>query len=290
MKAIIFGHNGQDGHYLGELMQSKGVEVMGISRGGGSINGNVADLPFVEKSIREYLPDYIFHFAANSTTKHLALFENHNSISSGTLNILESVRIYSPSTRVFLSGSAMQFKNEGQPINENTPFEANSPYAIARIQSTYAGRYYRNCFGLKVYTGYFFNHDSPLRTENHINQKIVRIAQQISAGRNELLEIGNIHVEKEFNFAGDLMEAIWILVNQDEIYEAVIGSGIAHSIEDWARSCFETVNLDFEKYLQLKNDFKAEYKILVSDPKVILSLGWKPKMDFNSLVKLMMIN
>src|SRR5277367_2342099 len=108
----------------------------------------------------------------------------------------------------------MQFKNEGLPIDELTPFEASSPYSVSRIQSVYAARYYRSVFGLEVYTGYFFNHDSPLRAENHVNQKIAAAVKRIGAGSNEKLYLGNINVRKEFNYAGELVEAVWILVNQ----------------------------------------------------------------------------
>ena len=172
MNVIVFGASGQDGYYLNELLQKQNINVIKVSRKIGDLIGNIADYSFVESIIKEYQPKYIFHFAANSTTHHRALFENHESISTGTLNVLEAVRLHCPATKVFLSGSAMQFKNEGFPISEQTPFEASSPYSVARIQSVYAARYYRDKFGLKVYVGYFFNHDSPLRTEQHVNQKI----------------------------------------------------------------------------------------------------------------------
>ena len=290
MKALIFGVNGQDGYYLSHLLKEKLIDVIGISRKGDYTNGTVADYSFVESQIRHHQPDYIFHFAANSTTRHFALFENHETISTGTLNVLEAVRLYCPAAKVFLSGSAMQFVNKGLSINEQTPFEASSPYAVARIQSVYAGRYYRNKFGIKVYTGYFFNHDSPLRTEHHVNQKIVKAVQRIVQGSNELLELGNIDVQKEFGFAGDTVEAVWTLVNQEAVFEAVIGTGEAYSIKDWTVSCFEKAGKDWKDYVVIKQDFVPEYKILVSDPQVIKSLGWQPKVDFKKLVDLMMFN
>ena len=137
VRAIIFGSNGQDGSYLRELLEQERIDVIAISRRGNAVHGDVSDYRFVEGQIREHQPSHIFHFAANSTTQHLALFENHQTIASGTLNILEAVRLYSPGSKVFISGSAMQFKNMGTPIDEQTPFEGSSPYAVARIQSVY---------------------------------------------------------------------------------------------------------------------------------------------------------
>lgn len=290
MKALVFGINGQDGYYLCHLLKEKRIDVIGISRKGNHTLGSVADYLFVESQIKQCQPNYIFHLAANSTTSHSALFENLETISTGTINILEAVRLHCPSAKVFLSGSAMQFVNNGLQINEQTPFEASSPYSICRIQSVYASRYYRDKFGIRVYTGYFFNHDSPLRMESHVNQKIVKAVQRMANGSNELLELGNIDVQKEFGFAGDTVEAVWTLMNQEYIFEAVIGTGKAYSIKDWVVSCFESVGKDWKNYVMIKQDFVPEYKILVSDPQVIKSLGWQPKVDFEKLVDLMMFN
>ena len=289
MKSIIFGANGQDGYYLNELLTLNKVKVVGISPFGGVwIKGDVADFSFVEDLIKTHQPEYIFHFAAVSSTNHSALFDNHNAISTGTLNILECVKNYSPKSKVFLSGSAMQFKNEGLPIDEKTPFAASSPYSVARIQSVYAGRYYRDTFGLQVYAGYFFNHDSPLRTEQHVNKKITAVVNRIANNSNEKLELGNIDVQKEFNYAGDIVEAVWMMINQSKIYEAVIGSGKTYSIKDWTEYCFKKINKNWQDFVFVKKDFIAEYKILVSNPKLVNSIGWQPKVDFYQLADMMM--
>ncbi len=291
MKALIFGISGQDGYYLEQLLVKNNIEIIGVSPLDDKwIKGDVGNYLFVEELIKIHKPHYIFHLAAVSTTRHYALFDNHNAISTGTLNILESVLNHSPKSKVFLSGSAMQFKNEGLPINEKTTFDASSAYAVSRIQSVYAGRYYRNTYGIKVYVGYFFNHDSPLRTEQHINKKITAAVNRIARGSNERLEIGNIDVQKEFNYAGDIVEAVWILVQQNEIFEAVIGSGNAFSIKDWTEYCFKKINKDWQDYTLIKEDYTPEYNILVSDPKLIMSTGWKPGIDFYSLADLMLEN
>ncbi len=289
MKVLIFGVSGQDGHYLSGFLQKKKIEVIGVSRShGGGGKGDVADHDFVEMIIKLHRPNYIFHFAANSTTNHSALFENHETISTGTLNILESVQLHCPATKVFLSGSAMQFKNEGLPIDENTPFEGSSPYSVARIQSVYAARYYRSVFNLQVYVGYFFNHDSPLRSERHVNQKIVNAVNRIAQGSVEKLELGNIDVRKEFNFAGDIVEAVWKLVNQNNIFEVVIGSGKAYSIQEWVEYCFNKIDRNWEDYVVINNGFLAEYEVLVSDPQLLKSIGWEPKVSFYGLADMMM--
>ncbi|EKD26160.1 MAG: hypothetical protein ACD_79C01332G0002 [uncultured bacterium] len=289
MKALIFGANGQDGYYLNQLLINNNIKVIGVSDCPDNwIRGDVGNFNFVEEIIKNNHPDYIFHFAAVSTTRHETLFDNHHAISTGTINILECVKIHYPAAKVFLSGSAMQFKNEGLPIDEETPFDANSAYSVARIHSVYAGRYYRQTFGINVYSGYFFNHDSPLRTEQHVNKKITAAVVRIAKGNSEKLELGNVDVRKEFNYAGDIVDAVWMLVNQDKIYEAVIGSGKAYSIKDWTEYCFKTVNKNWKDYVITKQDFVPEYEILVSNPKLIKSLGWQPKVDFYQLAEMMM--
>ena len=266
--AIIFGANGQDGYYLSLLLQQMEFAVIGISR-----NESNSD---------------IFHLAANSTTRHDALFENHATISTGTFNILEAVKNFSPLTKVFISGSGLQFVNVDKPIKESDSFEARDPYSVSRIHSVYAARYYRK-LGLQVYVGYFFNHDSPRRTERHMAKKITEAVKRIANGSNEKLEIGDISVIKEWTYAGDIVEGILTLVLQDNIYEANISSGIGHSIEEWLNVCFLSINEKWQDHIKLKNDFSPEYKMLVSDPTIITSLGWSPKVSFEELAK-MMIN
>ena len=281
MKAMIFGSGGQDGFYLKKLLHRENVEVIGVSRSADVI-GDVADRAFVERMIETVRPDHIFHFAANSTTKHDALFDNHNAISAGTINILESAYRHSPHSKVFLSGSGMQFANDGAPIDENTPFAPLSPYAVSRIHSVYLGRYYRS-LSMKVYVGYFFNHDSPLRTPDHVNKLIADAARE---GRR--IEIGDIAVKKEFNYAGDVMDAIWLLVKQDVVFEAVIGSGKAHSIEEWLDLCFGHAGKNWRDYVSEAPNFTHEYGTLVSNPAVITSLGWQPQVDIAGLARIMM--
>ena len=258
-----------------------------MSRSGDWVRGDVSNPDQVRDLIKRHTPAYIFHLAARSTTRHEALFENHETISTGTLNILESVRTIYPQARVFLAGSGLQFVNTGKPISEKDPFEASSAYAVARIQSVYAARYYRS-LGVRVYVGYLFHHESPLRGPGHVSKMIALAAQRIAAGSSEILELGDITVEKEWTFAGDVAQAMLDLVRQDKVFEATIGSGSAYSIQNWLEQCFSVIGKDWKRHVRLKEGFVAEYPRLVSDPSTIRSLGWSPNVGFPELAKMMM--
>jgi GDPmannose 4,6-dehydratase len=288
MKAIIFGANGQDGFYLSQFLQKKNIEVVGVSRNGNFLKTDISNYNEVAILIEEQQPQFIFHLAANSTTRHEALLENHQTISTGTLNILEAVKNYSTNSKVFISGSGLQFKNEDKPIKETDAFEARDAYSVSRIQSVYAARYFRNVWGVKTYIGYFFNHDSPRRSERHMAQKIAAAVVRISNGSKEVLQIGDISTTKEWTYAGDVVEAIWCLVNQDSTFEANLGSGVGYSIEDWLNVCFGMINKNWKDHVELVEGFKAEYKQLVSNSSLIHSLGWKPITQFKDLAKMMM--
>ena len=287
MKAIIFGAGGQDGHYLSALLQQKNCEVIGVSRRGDFLRTDITDYASVEDLIKEHKPAFVFHLAANSTTSHSAMFENHATIATGTLNILEAVKNNLPSTKVFISGSGLQFNNNNNPIKESDPFEARDAYSVSRIESVYAARYFRS-LGIKAYVGYFFNHDSPLRTERHMTKKIAEAAKRIAAGSNEKIAIGDVEAIKEYAYAGDIAKGILTLIEQDEIVEANISSGKGYSIKQWLEQCFSIVNKNWNDYVTVNPEFVPDYKQLISDPSVILSLGWKPEMSFEELAQLMM--
>ncbi len=286
MKAIIFGANGQDGHYLSELCKLKTIEPIGVSRCGNWVRGDVSNYKQVEQLIKEHKPTYIFHVAAKSTTRHDALFENHETISTGTLNILEAVRLHSPTAKIFITGSGVQFENKGAPISEVDKFDANSPYAVARIQSVYAARYYRS-LGLRVYVGYLFHHESPLRKAHHVSKIVALAARRIADGGKEIIELGDISVKKEWTFAGDVAGGIFTLIDQDDVFEAVIGSGVAYTIENWLEQCFGMIGKDWHDHVRIREGFTPEYKCLVSNPGTINSLGWFPAVGFQELTRMM---
>ena len=287
MKAVIFGASGQDGHYLSALLKENNCEVIGVSRTGDFLRTNIADYTELENLLKSTKPDYIFHLAANSTTHHDAIFQNHTTIATGSLNILEAVKRNALPAKIFISGSGLQFINNEKPIKESDPFEGRDAYSVSRIQSVYTARYFRS-IGMQVYVGYFFNHDSPLRTERHMTKKIAEAAKRIGKGSDEKLMIGDIEAIKEYSYAGDIVKGLWTLVNQDNVFEANISSGKGYAIKDWLQECFSLINKNWQDHVTIDFDFKSAYKQLVSDPTVIHSLGWKPDTEFKELAKMMM--
>lgn len=251
MKALILGANGQDGYYLSEACRKRRIEAFGISRSGPWLHGDVASPEIVEELIRSHHPAMVFHLAATSSTRHDAIYENHATISTGTINILESVKRWSPGSKVFITGSGLQFVNRGEPISETDPFCHGSAYVAARNYSVYLARYFRD-MGIQAYVGYLFHHESPLRGPHHVCQKIAQVALRIAEGSEEVLELGDISVRKEVTFAGDVTEGIMTLIGQGQVFEAVIGSGHAYSIEDWLDECFKLINKDWRNYVREK--------------------------------------
>lgn len=288
MKAIIFGANSQDGYYLTHLLDIEKIEVVGISRSDGNwLKGDVTNRDFVENIIRFHQPDFIFNFAAISSTHHDVSIDNHTIISTGSLNILESAYKHCKHSKIFLSGSALQFKNVGMPINEKTEFEASSSYAAERIYTTYLARYYREK-GIHVSVGFLFNHESPLRPNHFVSAYIASSVKKIKDGYLQRLEIGDLNVTREWNFAGDFAKAILLLMKQNDIYELVIGSGKSHTIKDWVEACFSFYGLNWEEYVVSSQNYNAEYKRLVSDPTILFSLGYKPEYDIVRLARIML--
>jgi GDPmannose 4,6-dehydratase len=274
--ALIFGANGQDGPYLLEALQEKGVETVGVSRSGPWKHADVSAREDVERLVREVRPDYVFQLAANSTTRHDATFENHG-----------AVRLHCPTARVFIPGSGLQFRNTGAPIDEDAPFEASSPYSVARIHSVYAARYYRK-LGIRAYVGYLFHHDSPRRGPRHVGMLVASAARRIGAGSQEVLELADVSVVKEWTFAGDVARAMVTLVQQDQVSEVVIGSGEGHSIAEWAARCFGAVGRDWQDHVRSPLGKTSETPALVSRPARMESLGWRPRVTFEQLALMMM--
>lgn len=285
--AILFGASGQDGYLLNSFLKKQRVKTYLVSRNNSPIKGDVSNHEFVIQLIKNIKPDYIFHFAATSNVSHEFLFENHSSISIGTINILESVKKYSKQSKVFIAGSAEQFENIGEPINEFSPFKANSSYSAERIYSTHISRYFREKYNVQVYLGFFFHHDSPFRSNNHLNQRIINFVKDLSVESMVKFRIGDYNIQKEFNYSGDFMEAVWILINQNRIYEVVIGSGKPYPISDWLELAFTKRNLDWRDWIEVDKDYQKPYERLFSAPSLMKSLGWEPKIGIGELLNLM---
>ncbi len=261
--------------------------MLKISRTTGDVLGDVSNYSFVANIIERYKPKYIFHLAANSTTRHDAIFDNYRSIVLGACNILEAVKCFSVNSRVLIAGSGLQFKNVGRPISEFDAFCSNNSYALARNSAVECARYYRG-LGIAVYIGYLFHHESPLRRPNHVSKMIALSARKIANGSMEKLELGSIAVKKEWAFAGDVAEGMILLISQDRVFEATVGTGLGYTIEDWLGACFSAVDLDWRLHVILKSDYVPEYGSLVSNPNTILRLGWRPSTSFEALADMMM--
>lgn len=289
MKAVIFGINSQDGFFLSQLCQQNGIDVLGVSRTAGQwMQGSVSDADFTEMIIKHNNPDYVFHLAANSTTRHESIFENNLTIGNGTLYIMEAVKKFAPKAKVFITGSGLQFVNEGRPIKETDVFDASSAYAMSRIHSVYTARYYRS-LGIATYVGYLFHHESPFRKEHHISKLVAEAAKRVMKGSADKISIGDISVRKEWAYAKDISEGIFALVSQDEVCEATIGTGVIYSIEDWLDTCFRIAGKNWRDHTVVKESgFIAEYPVLVSDPSTIRSIGWNAKTSFEELGNIMM--
>lgn len=269
--AIIFGGAGQDGFYLEQILQREGVTVHSFSRD----DCDVGYYVYVENKVRSLKPDYVFHLAAKSTVSHEALRPNQLAIVNGTLNILSAVHKYAPHCRVFLSGSILQFEPSLEPLTVHGKRSYASPYAVQRHASTDMGRYYRT-LGLKIYTGYFSYHDSPRRSEKHLVKRLLTLA------RNDG-QVENPWDTKEWNFAGDMMEAVWILVNQDVLFETMLGSGAAHSVASFYLACRDALGKN--SLWQWRETRKPTTCCVDATP--MKTLGWKPRISMEQLARML---
>jgi len=277
MQILCFGHHGQTGYYLEKHCQTLGHKFFGASRRDGHFRGDIKDPVFVAEVILKSKPNIIFNLAARSSIQHKYIQEYYDTIVMGNLNILSSVYEYDPNIKVFVTGSGLQFKNEDKPISANDPFDARDAYSAARIAAAYQARYFRKQ-GLKIYIGYLFHHESKFRNDSCISKRILHAAQ-----KGEKLGIGDINAAKEWGFAGDIAKGIWTLVNQDEIFEATIGTGVAHQIREWFDVCYSHFGLDWQKYHE-QIAFNRDFKILVSDPTIMKSLGWSCESNLKRLL------
>lgn len=284
---LITGASGQDARYLRARLEELGASVVGIARSEGSwLTGNVADQTFVEGVIAECRPDFVFHLAAESTTRLEAARANLDAIATGTLNLLTAVSKWVPSCRFFLAGSGLQFVNTGAPISATSERWSRTAYAAARNYAVDLCRLYRSK-GLATYVGYLFHHESPHRPLRHVSQQIVQSAIDCFEGKVSGVSLGDLKVEKEWTFAGDVVEGMLLLVSQDQLSEVSIGSGDPRTIYEFCEACFSHLGLDASDWVREDPSFTAEYPRLVSESSAIRSLGWVPRVTLDQVAAMM---
>ena len=301
---IVTGHTGFKGSWLTLILIHLGAKVIGISNNIPTkpsffqslklnkkikdLRADIRDLTKVKKILKKYQPDYIFHLAAQSLVKR-SFREPSNTFTTnivGTLNILESIRTINLNCKIFIPGSAVQFKLNNYPIDEYSLQYPNSPYAIDRIYTYNLSKYYRDKFGLKIYYGYLFHHDSPLRNHNHLSIEIIKKIKLLKDTGQNQLNINNLNYTKEFNHAKDIVKAIWIFLNQEKVYELVIGSGDPISIKSF-------ISLVLKEYGMNQNfqfGHLGKEEIVTCSPKILKKMGWTPDYNIQGLIRDIILN
>jgi GDPmannose 4,6-dehydratase len=307
-KALITGITGQDGSYLAELLLEKGYDVHGLVRRSSSFNtwridrvrdqlhlhyGDLIDTSSLVKTLQLVQPDEIYNLAAQSHVKVSFDMPEYtgNSTGLGFLRLLDAVREVGGKVRVYQAGSSEMFgKVIETPQKETTPFYPRSPYAAAKVYAHWIAVNYRESYGMHVSNGILFNHESPRRGENFVTRKITLGIAAIKKGKAKDLHLGNLDSKRDWGFAGDYVEAMWRMLQQDEPDDYVVATGETWSVKDFLQEAFSHAGLDWEKYVVVDPKFfrPAEVDLLLGDPaKAKTRLGWKPAVDFKKLVHMM---
>ena len=310
MKALICGVTGQDGSYLAKLLLDKGYDVIGTSRDAmaASLNnleklgikreltlGSMAinDFRSVLTVIKHYQPDEIYNLAGQ-TSVGLSFdqpVEAIESIAQGTLNMLESIRFVDKPMRFYNAGSSECFGDtKAGPANEDTPFQPRSPYAVAKSSAHWLVRNYREAYGIFGCTGILFNHESPLRPERFVTQKIIRGAARIASGNSEILELGNIEIERDWGWAPDYVDAMWKMLQQNRADDYVIATGKSRSLEYFIARTFDWFGLDWQVHVRFNNKLRRPSDIALSQgnpAKAAAELGWKATLDVDAVIDAM---
>ena len=314
-KALITGITGQDGSYLAELLLSKGYEVYGIIRRSSSFNtdridhiyqdpheshlrlhliyGDLNDASSLNKILRDVQPDEIYNLGAQSHVRvSFDVPEYTGEVTGlGTLRILEAIRETGITPRFYqASSSELYGKVQEIPQTETTPFYPRSPYAIAKLYSYWITVNYRESYGMYACNGILFNHESPRRGETFVTRKVTRAAAAIKLGKQNKLYLGNLDAKRDWGFAGDYVEAMWLMLQQAQPDDYVIATGETHSIRELLDEAFGHLDLDWQKYVEIDPRYyrPAEVDLLIGDAtKARENLGWEPKVKFIELVRMM---
>ncbi|QWD74530.1 GDP-mannose 4,6-dehydratase [Polynucleobacter sp. TSB-Sco08W16] len=309
-KALIIGITGQDGAYLAKHLLSKGYQVTGSSRDvmASSFNNlnilgirsqvklisvSINDFRSVFNAIQESNPDEIYNLAGQ-TSVGLSFdqpVEAIESIAIGTLNILEVIRLLNKPVRFYNAGSSECFGDTGDtPANEQTPFAPRSPYAVAKSTAKWLINSYRESYGLYACTGILFNHESPLRPERFVTQKIIAGAAKIKAGQLNKLQLGNLDISRDWGWAPEYVQAMWLMMQLDQPDDFVIATGRKESLKYFVAKSFEYFDLDWQKYVEIEPSFFRPNEIVssVGNPeKAIKKLGWNKPTDIDGVIKMM---
>ena len=308
--ALICGVSGQDGSYLAALLLSKGYKVFGTSRDvQGSSFFNLKKLGIQDQvnaismapedfrsvlvALRKSNPDEIYYLAGQSSVglSFEQPAETIQSITIGTLNMLEGCRMMDKHIKLYKAGSGECFGDtQGKPANEQTPFYPMSPYAVAKSSAYWLVNNYRDAYGLFACTGILFNHESALRPERFVTQKIVRAVKRISQGSNEKLKLGNLDIARDWGWAPEYVDAMWRMLQQDQAQDYVIATGTTMTLEEFVKTAFDEANLNWQDYVvQDPNLFRpTDLAIGRADPaKAQRELNWKAATKGTDVVKKM---
>jgi GDPmannose 4,6-dehydratase len=318
-RALITGITGQDGSYLAELLLAKGYEVHGIIRRSSTFNtkrldpiykdphhqgvrlllhyGDLADGTNLRRVLEVAQPDEVYNLAAQSHVK--VSFEEAeytaDIVGTGTLRLLECVRDHIRSAgkdvRFYQAGSSEMFGASPPPQDENTPFYPRSPYAVAKVAAFYFAKNYREAYQMFVANGILFNHESERRGETFVTRKITRAAARIKLGLQEKLYLGNLDAKRDWGHARDYVEAMWLMLQADQPNDYVVATGEAHSVREFVEAAFGYLGLDWQQHVEVDPRYlrPTEVNHLLGNPqKAMKLLGWKPRVTFAELVRVML--
>ena len=308
--AIITGVTGQDGSYLAELLLKKDYQVIGLKRRSSIISTDrvdhiynhpnfkmeyydLTDASRIWELLVEYEPDEIYNLAAQSHVRVSFDIPEHTveGIVMGTLHILNAMKTIVPECRFYQASSSEMFgDNPDLPLHEKSTLMPASPYACAKVFAHNLVRNYRKAYGLHASSGILFNHESPRRGETFVTRKITLAAARISLGLQDTIELGNIDAQRDWGFAGDYVEAMWLMLQQKKPKDYVISTGEMHSVRDFLNYVFDAAGLDVERHLIINESYMRPHEVpalLGTSKKAEKKLGWKPKVKFKELAEMM---
>lgn len=306
--ALVTGVTGQDGSYLAELLLERGYDVVGMVRRSSTVNferiahiqdritlayGDLLDEVSLINVLREHRPVEVYNLAAQSfvPTSWVQPVLTGEFTALGVTRLLDAIRIVDPTTRFYQASSSEMFgKVQEVPQTERTPFYPRSPYGVAKLYGHWITVNYRESYGLHASSGILFNHESPRRGVEFVTRKITRAVAQIRLGLAKEVRLGNLESERDWGFAGDYVEAMWLMLQQDEPADYVVSSDETHSVRELCQVAFNHVGLEWEPHVVIDERYlrPAEVDLLIGDStKARTTLGWKPKVDFAALVGMM---